>query len=77
MDATATPQDRARVYGTLSQANIRRSACACAIDRIAAALGFDDYVEVTTFINNANMSGEGGGMSAAKADAPDLSPKRR
>ena len=36
--------------------------CSCAIDRIAAAVSFDDYVEVMTFINNANMPGEGGGM---------------
>jgi hypothetical protein len=36
--------------------------CACAIDRIANSLPFDDYVEVTTFVNNANMPGEGGGM---------------
>jgi hypothetical protein len=36
--------------------------CSCAIDRIAAALAYDDYVETTTFVKNANMPGEGGGM---------------
>ena len=36
--------------------------CSCAIDRIAEKLTFDDYVESTTFVNNANMPGEGGGM---------------
>ena len=36
--------------------------CSCAIDRIADNLTFDDYVEATTFVNNANMPGEGGGM---------------
>ncbi len=36
--------------------------CSCAIDRIANSLPFDDYVEVSTFIANANMPGEGGGM---------------
>jgi hypothetical protein len=36
--------------------------CSCAIDRIAAALAYDDYVEATTFVKNANMPGEGGGM---------------
>jgi hypothetical protein len=36
--------------------------CSCAIDRIAEALTFDDYVETTTFVNNANMPGEGGGV---------------
>jgi hypothetical protein len=36
--------------------------CSCAIDRIAAALAYDDYVEATTFVKNANMPGEGGGI---------------
>jgi len=36
--------------------------CSCAIDRIANSLPYDDYVEVTTFVKNANIPGEGGGM---------------
>jgi hypothetical protein len=36
--------------------------CSCAIDRIANSLTYDDYVEVTTVIKNANLPGEGGGM---------------
>jgi hypothetical protein len=36
--------------------------CSCAIDRIATKLAYDDYVEATTFVKNANMAGEGGGM---------------
>jgi len=36
--------------------------CSCAIDRIANGLTYDDYVEVTTFIKNGNLPGEGGGM---------------
>ncbi len=36
--------------------------CSCAIDRIANNLSYDDYVEVTTYIKNANLPGEGGGM---------------
>lgn len=36
--------------------------CSCAIDRIANSLTYDDYVEATTFIKNANLPGEGGGM---------------
>jgi len=36
--------------------------CSCAIDRIADALSFDEFVEATTFMKNANMPGEGGGM---------------
>lgn len=36
--------------------------CSCAIDRIAETLTYDDYVEVTTFVKNANLPGEGGGM---------------
>ena len=36
--------------------------CSCAIDRIANSLTYDDYVEVTTYVKNVNMPGEGGGM---------------
>ncbi len=36
--------------------------CSCAIDRIANNLTYDDYVEVTTYLKNVNMPGEGGGM---------------
>jgi hypothetical protein len=34
--------------------------CSCAIDKIAAALPYDDYVEQSTFSKYATMGGEGG-----------------
>ena len=37
-------------------------ACACEIDTIAAAIGFDDYVEASTFRGFRAMPGERGGL---------------
>ncbi|CAB3748956.1 hypothetical protein [Paraburkholderia humisilvae] len=34
--------------------------CSCTIDKIAAALPYDDYVEQSTFSKYATMGGEGG-----------------
>lgn len=36
--------------------------CSCAIDRIANALTYDDFVEWTTFARNASLAGEKGGI---------------
>lgn len=36
--------------------------CSCAIDRIALALSYDDYVEAATFARYATLPGEGGGI---------------
>ena len=36
--------------------------CSCAIDRIAAALSYDDYVEAATIVKYATLPGEGGGI---------------
>jgi hypothetical protein len=36
--------------------------CSCAIDRIADALSYDDYVESSTFARYASLPGEGGGI---------------
>lgn len=36
--------------------------CACAIDRIANALSYDDYVEASTFAKYATLPGAGGGI---------------
>jgi len=36
--------------------------CACAIDRIADSLAYDDYVEDSTFARYATLPGEGGGI---------------
>lgn len=36
--------------------------CACAIDRIAEKLTYDDFVESSTFAKYATLPGEGGGI---------------
>ena len=36
--------------------------CSCAIDRIAVALSYDDFVEAATFAKYASLPGEGGGI---------------
>jgi hypothetical protein len=36
--------------------------CACAIDRIANALAYDDYVEASTYAKYATLPGQGGGI---------------
>ena len=36
--------------------------CACAIDRIADKLSYDDFVEASTFAKYATLPGEGGGI---------------
>src|SRR5262245_9017764 len=36
--------------------------CSCVIDRIAAALSYDEFVEASTFAKYATLPGEGGGI---------------
>jgi hypothetical protein len=36
--------------------------CSCAIDRIANALPYDDFIEASTFAKYATLPGEGGGI---------------
>lgn len=36
--------------------------CACAIDRIADTLSYDDFVEASTFARYQTLPGEGGGI---------------
>jgi hypothetical protein len=36
--------------------------CSCAIDRIANALSYDDFVEASTYAKYASLPGEGGGI---------------
>jgi hypothetical protein len=36
--------------------------CACAIDRIANALSYDDYVEASTYAKYATLPGQAGGI---------------
>jgi hypothetical protein len=43
--------------------------CACAIDRIADKLTYDEYVEASTFARYATLPGEGGGIFRDTDDA--------
>ena len=43
--------------------------CACAIDRIADKLTYDEFVEATTFARYATLPGEGGGIFRDSDDA--------
>jgi hypothetical protein len=36
--------------------------CSCVIDRLAAELTYDDYVEAATFAHYSTLPGEGGGI---------------
>ena len=36
--------------------------CSCAIDRIANALSYDDFVEASTYAKYSSLPGEGGGI---------------
>jgi hypothetical protein len=36
--------------------------CSCAIDRIANALSYDEFVEASTYAKYASLAGEGGGI---------------
>jgi hypothetical protein len=36
--------------------------CSCAIDRIAAVLSYDDFIEASTFAKYATLPGEGGAI---------------
>ena len=43
--------------------------CACAIDRIADKLTYDEFVEASTFARYATLPGEGGGIFRDSDDA--------
>ncbi|WP_235839848.1 hypothetical protein [Derxia lacustris] len=43
--------------------------CSCAIDKIADVLGYDDYVQASTFAKYATLGGEGGGIFRDTDDA--------
>jgi hypothetical protein len=36
--------------------------CSCAVDRIAAAMSYDEFVETSTFAKYSTLPGEGGGI---------------
>lgn len=72
---TAPPQPAANDYPTSARveyvgecmarhggAYVYLHKCSCAIDRIAAQLPYDEYVEFSTFAKYATLSGERGGI---------------
>lgn len=51
--------------------------CACAIDRIADTLSYDDYVEASTYAKYATLPGEGGGIFRDSDHAKQLAKRYR
>jgi hypothetical protein len=51
--------------------------CGCAIDRIADALSYEDYVEASTFAKYSTLPGEGGGIFRDSDKAKQLAKRYR
>jgi hypothetical protein len=51
--------------------------CACAIDRIANALPYDDFVEASTYAKYATLPGQGGGIFRDSEHARQLAKSFR
>jgi hypothetical protein len=51
--------------------------CACAIDKIADSLSYDDYVEASTFAKYATLPGQGGSIFRDSDRARDLAKSFR
>jgi hypothetical protein len=51
--------------------------CACAIDKIADALSYDDYVEASTFAKYAGLPGQGGSIFRDSDRARELAKSYR
>jgi hypothetical protein len=51
--------------------------CSCALDRIAARMSYDDFVEAGTYARYATLPGEGGGIFRDSAKAKDLGKRYR
>ena len=51
--------------------------CACAIDRIADALSYDDFLEASTYAKYATLPGEGGGIFRDSDRARQLAKRYR
>jgi hypothetical protein len=51
--------------------------CSCAIDRIANALSYDDYVEASTFAKYATLTGQGGAIFRDSEHARQLAKSFR
>ena len=51
--------------------------CSCALDKIAAVLTYDDFVEQSTYVKYATLPGEGGGIFRDPPDAKKLAKNFR
>lgn len=51
--------------------------CSCAIDRIANALSYDEYVEASTYAKYSSLPGEGGGIFRDSDQAKQLAKRYR
>jgi hypothetical protein len=51
--------------------------CSCAIDRIADALSYDEFIEALTYVKNATLPGEGAGIFRDSDRARQLAKRFR
>ena len=51
--------------------------CSCAIDRIANALSYDEFVEASTYAKYASLPGEGGGIFRDSDTAKQMAKRYR
>ncbi|MGH8240933.1 MAG: hypothetical protein ACREXP_28490 [Steroidobacteraceae bacterium] len=51
--------------------------CSCAIDRIANALSYDDFVEASTYAKYSALPGEGGGIFRDSDQARQMAKRYR
>ncbi len=51
--------------------------CSCAIDRIANALSYDDFVEASTYAKYSSLPGEGGGIFRDSEQARQMAKRYR
>jgi hypothetical protein len=51
--------------------------CSCAIDRIANALSYDEFVEASTYAKYSGLPGEGGGIFRDSDTAKQLAKRYR
>lgn len=49
--------------------------CSCAVDQIAKALPYDDYVAMSTALRNQNLAGERGGLFRDSGNVKDMASK--
>ena len=51
--------------------------CSCAIDRIANALSYDEFVEASTYAKYSSLAGEGGGIFRDSDQARQMAKRYR